>query len=39
LEYLKPHLWDSQIPITYMIPEFRRQMEAEDKKIWKVIEF
>jgi Trm5-related predicted tRNA methylase len=25
-EYLRQHIWDGQLTITYMIPEFRRQM-------------
>jgi hypothetical protein len=30
LEHLRTGIWDTQLPITYMIPEFTREMEAED---------
>jgi hypothetical protein len=32
LEYLIPHVWDGQQPHIYMIPELRREMEAQDLK-------
>jgi hypothetical protein len=26
LEHLRPGIWDSKLPIIYMIPELRREM-------------